>query len=776
MKLRLDRWWNFLSAFLLLAAFMMTALKIQSTNWTEDLYLLNWLTFIGFVLGLGIGYSQFGKSVSSIFIFLYSILIIPYAIGTTYDSGISWILRMQSLYGRAYFSLEQLVNNVQLEDSILFFIFLCLLVWFTAISGGFLLTRTSKPWTPLLVSGLTIFTSEFYDQSGNSLYTAFFLFFILIFLSQNNFFISNRNWKTKGIPVEFETETLIRRSALVIAFIIIFLAWNAPNIVSSFQKGSQQHKQMIGFIEGIQNQFSKITAPLQGTAYLQSEFYGKSVNLGTGSKLTDEIVLEISVNEKKPSGSRYYLRARSYDKFVDDQWVSSFDSFKTIGTDTEIDNLLEYFLFPQRTFTIQTKTNLGLLYTPPYTHKMNRPVKAYYQPLTEDKVDFIAFTLENIAYSGEKYEVVSRIPNPTISQMRNSSTEYPDLISDYYLQLPPDFSERIRVLAHDITKMATNPYDKSQAITNYLRKNINYSEQISEPPPDTNLIEWFLFDYQEGFCNYYATAEVLMLRSIGIPARMVFGYAEGESQNLDETEYIVRRKQSHAWPEVFFAGIGWVEFEPTTLQPILVRLAGDTVRADTVPPSVRDPSRKDLPLMDGGESFGVGGNIPDIKEPEKEINVEPEESRNFSFLFFAVIILVLIVLLIAIKKPTTNPPTVVVIETFLLKRGWKIPDWLKIWSNYAKSSMEEKAFARVLWSLAIFKNINYKSFTPAEVVTEFKIVFPEMSQEVEEILDEYQKALYSQHPINEKNLKAQSNQVLKHSIMLKLKNIFLLRS
>ncbi len=773
MKARLDRWWNFGSAFFLFAAFMMTALKIQSTNWTEDLHLVNWLTFIGFLLGVGIGYSQFRGFLSKFFLFLYSILIVPYAIGTTYDPGIPWLTRVQSLYGRAYFSIEQLLNNVRIEDPIVFLIFLCFLVWFTAMMGGYRLTRTSQPWPSLLLSGITIFTTEFYDQTGNNLYTAFFLFFVLIFLSQNNFSVSNRNWKERGIPVEFETEPLIRRSALIVAFLMIFLAWNATNIVSAFQPGSQQQKKIIGFVEDIQNQFSKITAPLQGTAFLRSEFYGDTVSLGTGSNLSDEIVFEITADQAKPSGSRYYWRARSYDQFIDNQWISSFDSNKLIEANTEINDSLEYFLFPKRTFNIRTKTNLGLLYAPSYPQKINRPVKAFYENLSEDKVGYIALTLEEIAFSGETYEVVNKIPTPTIAQMVNSSTEYPDWISNHYLQLPPDFSERIRDLALEITDNYSNPYDKSQAITNYLRKNITYSEQIPEPPLEVDRMEWFLFDYQEGFCNYYATAEVLMLRSIGIPSRIVFGYAQGEAQNRNETEYIVRREQSHAWPEVFFAGIGWVEFEPTTIQPTLDRLPGDTVPAISEIPSVRDPTRNDLPLMDGGESFGVGGVIPDINEPEIVIVTEPTQPTIWPFFIMAVVALYSIFIIIKDGQPKQNPPAPVVFESYLAKKGWKIPNWLKHWSNYAKSSSEEKAFARVIWALVLFKSFNYKAFTPAEVVGEFKTIFPEMTDEVDAILLQYQKAIYSQHPINPKDLQSLSNQVLRHAIMIKMKTIFL---
>jgi len=776
MKAHLHRWWNFPSVIMLLTAFMMTSLKIQSTNWTEDLHLMNWLTFIGFILGLGIGYSQFRGIISKLFIILFSILIVPFAIGTTYNSDILWLTRVENLYGRIYFSTEQLLNNVRIDDPILFFIFLCLIVWSTSISGGFLLTRTAQPWIPLLISGVTVFTSEFYDQIGNNLYTAFFIFFVLVFLSQNYFTESNRNWRLKRIPVDFETGPSIRRSSFIVAIVIIFLAWNTPDIVSAFQKGSQQQKQIIGFVQAIQDQFSKLTAPLEGTAFLRSEFYGDTVMLGTGSKLSDEIVFEISVNQKKPAGTRYYWRARSYDQFVDNQWTSSFDSSKLIEPNTEISDLLEYFFFPQRTFTIKTKTNLGLLYAPPYPQRINRPVKAFFANLSDEKVDYIALTLEEIAFSGENYEVVNRIPTPTIAQMRKATNEYPAWVFENYLQLPPDFPEKIRDLAIEITENSENPYDKTQAITNYLRKNITYKEQIPEPPPDSDPIEWFLFEHKEGFCNYYATAEVLMLRSIGIPSRIVFGYAQGESQNPDETEFIVRREQSHAWPEVFFEGIGWVEFEPTTLQPSLDRLLGETVPSISDIPSIRDPNREDLPVMDGGESFGLGGVIPGLIQLEELSEGETAQPTILPFIFMGIVVLYSIILIIKDNEPVTGPSTPVIIETFFVQRGWKIPGWLKYWATYSKSPAEEKAFAKIIWSISMFNNFSLNSFTPAEVVREYKSIFPEMSIKIDEILLEYHKAIYSPHPINLKMIQNQSDQILKYSLIKKFKNIFQFRN
>lgn len=773
MKARHNRWWNFPSTIILFAALMMTALKIQSTNWTDDLHLINWLTFIGFLLGVGVGYSKFRTFFSRLLIIVYSILIVPYAIGTTYNSSIPWLTRFESIYGRIYFSIDKFINNVRIDDPILFVIFLTFLVWITAITAGFLLTRTGQPWVPILISGVTIFTAEFYDQLGNNLYTAFFIFFILVYISQNYYLESNRKWKIKGIPVDFETEPLIRRSALIVTFLIVLIAWNSTDIVAAFQKGSQQQKQVISFVEDIQTQFSRLTAPLEGTAFLRSEFYGDTVNLGTGSNLSDEIVLEISVDQEKPSGSRYYWRARSYDQFMDNQWTSSFESNKIIEANTEISDWNEYLLFPLRTFSFKMETNLSILYTPPNPQLINRPVKAYFNRLPDEKNDYLALTLEDIAYPGESYEIIGRIPTPTIAQMRNSSQDYPDWVVDYYLQLPPDFSEKIRELAVNLTENYSNPYDKSLAITNYLRNNITYNEQIPEPPLESDLIEWFLFEHQEGFCNYYATSQVLMLRSVGIPARIVFGYAQGEPQNEQETEFIVRKEQSHAWPEVFFTGIGWVEFEPTTIQPTIDRLLGDTISPITDLPSVRDPNRADTPLIDGGESIGIGGEIPDQTETGESIPTTTSPKQPlFPFILMGIVILYSIILMFKGSEKEKTPATPVVVETFLEKRGYKVPLWLKQWALYAKLTGSEKAFSKIVFSLLIFNKDLKISSTPTELVEQYKKVFPEKSLDAEDMLREYHRAIYSQQPTNLQLLQDYGNLIIRHTILMKIKGLF----
>lgn len=146
--------------------------------------------------------------------------------------------------------------------------------------------------------------------------------------------------------------------------------------------------------------------------------------------------------------------------------------------------------------------------------------------------------------------------------------EYRDFVYSNYIYLPLDLFESIRDLALEITQNCKSSYDRVLAIQNYLTQNYTYNLN----PPINNekdFVEYFLFESKQGYCTYYATAMVLMLRAIGIPARYVEGYIIPKSEdtsNIDiDGEYrrIVVDKNAHAWPEVYFNYIGWLPFEPT---------------------------------------------------------------------------------------------------------------------------------------------------------------------------------------------------------------------
>ncbi|UPW02203.1 DUF3488 and transglutaminase-like domain-containing protein [Halorussus gelatinilyticus] len=162
---------------------------------------------------------------------------------------------------------------------------------------------------------------------------------------------------------------------------------------------------------------------------------------------------------------------------------------------------------------------------------------------------------------GESYTVVSRVPDATESQLRRAGTDYPEYVEKRYLQVPGSSADRILQRTNRITAAAnaTTPYEKANAVERWLESNKAYSKDISRP--DGNIAESFIFDMQKGYCTYYATAMVTMLRTQDVPARFVVGYTSG--QRVAEDEWVVRGLDSHAWVEVYFPRIGWVKFDPT---------------------------------------------------------------------------------------------------------------------------------------------------------------------------------------------------------------------
>jgi hypothetical protein len=192
------------------------------------------------------------------------------------------------------------------------------------------------------------------------------------------------------------------------------------------------------------------------------------------------------------------------------------------------------------------------------------------QLLPDGESDVLVVTSAAIVVEGETYTARGAVASPSAEQLRQAGTRYPAWVLEAYLQLPETITPRTRRLAEAIAAGLESPYDQAATVTAWLRRNIAYNRITDPPPQGRDPVDWLLFDYRIGFCNYFATSEVVMLRSLGIPARLVAGYASGR---LDESSgvYQVRAGDAHAWVEVFFPDYGWIEFEPTPEQPELVR-------------------------------------------------------------------------------------------------------------------------------------------------------------------------------------------------------------
>src|SRR5215210_7808283 len=163
---------------------------------------------------------------------------------------------------------------------------------------------------------------------------------------------------------------------------------------------------------------------------------------------------------------------------------------------------------------------------------------------------------------GSAYSVISSVPNASPDQLRSAGTVYPEEIVDRYTQLPPTGLERTRALASRLTEGTTNPYDAVLRMNQYLKTHYPYDLSIPPQSEEMDAVEYFLFEQKRGFCEQFSSSLAVMVRSQGIPARVVTGYAPGE-YNPFTGYYDVRASDAHAWVEVYFPGYGWSTFDPT---------------------------------------------------------------------------------------------------------------------------------------------------------------------------------------------------------------------
>jgi protein-glutamine gamma-glutamyltransferase len=150
--------------------------------------------------------------------------------------------------------------------------------------------------------------------------------------------------------------------------------------------------------------------------------------------------------------------------------------------------------------------------------------------------------------------------------VRNSvSRDYPGAIARMYLQLPARLDPRVAELARTVTASSASNYAQAVAIQSYLKSNYSYTLQLpGVNAPDQ--LAYFLFDRKKGHCEYFATAMTIMLRTRGIPARVVNGFRGGEFNSVNGS-YIVREQDAHSWVEAYYPEFGWVTFDPTPSQP-----------------------------------------------------------------------------------------------------------------------------------------------------------------------------------------------------------------
>ncbi|MFG6497558.1 transglutaminase domain-containing protein [Fictibacillus sp. UD] len=288
------------------------------------------------------------------------------------------------------------------------------------------------------------------------------------------------------------------------------------------------------------------------------------------------------------------------------------------------------------------------------------------------------------------YEMDYQLPTLKEEQLRASTNEYPNHITENYLQLPESLPQRVKDLAQNVTASQPTIYDKVKTVEEYFAKNgYGYNTiEVAVPKGDEDYVDQFIFDTKKGYCDNFSTSMVVMLRSVGIPARWVKGFTPGTFEALNDglREYTVTNANAHSWVEVYFSGIGWVPFEPT--------------RGFDNPFQPEEDQQNSAPAA----------AVPDQPEkPEKDLakeqdsNSSKDSNTGFTLKSAGIGAAILLGALLIIAG-----------LAFLFRRKWLRQ--YTIWRYKRKKGSEtfEDAFERLLWLLRVYGIKRRPAFTLRE--------------------------------------------------------------
>jgi transglutaminase-like putative cysteine protease len=737
------RWWDLPAALLLLVIITTAFTRLVATEWTDHLRLTRTIAWVGLVAGLALGVSRFSPRRATFFAFIYGLFFITYRTGLILGVGILWQERVQSLFGRVGVIITHLIQQKAVPDNLLFLVLISIVFWVLSVHAGYSLTRYANPWNTVLPTGVALVLIHSYDAylSSRAWYLVVYLFFALLFVARVTYLNNRKRWLKNNTYTPPYLGLDFIRIALVAAVVLLLLSWTIPALANTLPAAEDAWLRVKQPWNDIRNTFDNAFASLRSTVGFVTDYYGPNLLLGRGNRLGDTIIFAVATPPEPPDGFRFYWKARVYD-YYEFGWSSTLqtsnivepDDFDLTLPDVTGDDPQNY------SFTFTLGSPIATLFTPHQAVWLSRPARAEFATNSDGTSDIGSYRATPPLRAGETYHVRSSLSGITVAELRDAGTDYPEWVTDRYLQLPASITPRTLRLAEEIADGQETPYDIVTAITGYLRTNIEYSETIPPLPANQELVDWFLFDLQKGFCNYYATSEIVMLRSLGIPARLAAGYAQGELQEGSTDTFVVRQSSSHAWPEVYFPGIGWVEFEPTVSQPTLIRPLGE---------------RPELNNVNQPRNFPEGA-LGDGLEPPVEEGLEEEagavdlgnKTLSSTNLIVAIgLLLALIVIMIPLirrkqlhKKVSSFP---IFLENGIRRLGIQPPAFLRSWAHRATLSPLARAYLEINLALNRLGNHPEPTDTPTERAIALVATLPPAQSPTHILLSEYQLATHS---------------------------------
>jgi len=591
-------WWEDLVTFAVVAfIFSTVVISVDRANWSDGMPTLATIALVGLLTGALLARVPWPEG-------LVHLLALPLGAAASLAQilavaeGPSPVQRFENLTTRMgdWFAIAfgEGISN----DDLPFIVLVVPMVWLAAYLSAWAVFRWRNAWLALAPGGSALLLNISFLDGQLSLAFVLFVLGGTLLVTRLHLFDRAKRWRADGTPYPTYLSLTVLHATFWVAIVLISVAWALPradeqNEVEALWQDatapvSQRFDGMARLFLGVNNQRA-------GTRVHSFEdilpFLG-------GIELPDTLVAEIAASGLDQPR---YLRSKTFDIYSASGWRLRAQQISRLppNVETRVDDLTQL----RQPFMIELTASGG----------NDDTILAVGQPQSIDRAAVLRWlgARENVTSVesegsvrvGDTYQAAGSLSAATEEELRAAGSAYPDWVRELYLQLPNDLPPRVPGLARDLARNEATPYDRAVAIEDYLRE-IPYDLDIPDTPPGRDAVDFFLFDVQRGYFDYHASAMVVLLRSLGIPSRLAVGYILQADQR-EGSRYLVTEQNAFAWPEVYFPGLGWLEFNPT---PSLPKIARAHPQSDDGGASAGDGGATGgLGLEDIGSSFSDGG-------------------------------------------------------------------------------------------------------------------------------------------------------------------------
>ena len=463
------------------------------------------------------------------------------------------LLRVLELYDEFAHWISGIGTGEVRSGVVEFGMFLTSITWLLGHLAAWMAIRRRQAWAAVGLGGMSLTLALSNATGDDARALAFFMVAAILMLIHMATAQRMVGWRAKRLV--FEPRTVLSQSAIIlIAGVLIILSVSrvpAPNAAPlRFISDALDDT-----VQTASDTFSRLFNGLPSRRHVHTITFDPATEFRGNPHLTGELLFTVTGDEAA------YWRARSYTNYTSGGW-NTVDADWTEFTQAGQEDLLREALTHE--FSVNAATDT--LFHAGIPIEFDQPVESLTFANAPDDGMQVRFTEGREFFptrTNLNYVSIGTESTASYSQLRLAEGEYPEWVTDRYLQLPDSFPQRVRQLAEDLTAELDNPLDKIEALRDHVIS-LPYNLEINAPPEGVDGVEYFLFGIRQGYCDYYASSLAVMARSLGIPARYVLGYASGQF-DPGSNSYRVLELNYHSWVEVYFPEYGWIDFEPTPI-------------------------------------------------------------------------------------------------------------------------------------------------------------------------------------------------------------------